>query len=331
MAHVSQAKKVEFKELKHLFKEHSNFGIINITNLPSFQLQKIKSKLKEIMIIKISKKRLIKLAILELKDEVKNLDQLLPYLEDCAPAILFTKESPFKIARILDKNKSSAPAKPGSVSPKDITIPAGPTNFPPGPIIGELGQAGIKATLEAGKVTIKEDKLIVKKGEIISKKVSDILARFSIEPMEIGLNLTAFYENTQIYPGDVLSVDEKTYIDNIKLAYIQAESLAINISYPIKETIKKLIAKAYLESKSISTKTNISTESISEQIAEATKIATTVEDNLPEAQEETTKSEGITPKIEATKSLLVEYTEEDSKKAQEFLEDLKDRALIKSK
>ncbi|MBI2112759.1 50S ribosomal protein L10, partial [Candidatus Woesearchaeota archaeon] len=37
---------------------------------------------------------------------------------------------------MLEKNKSNAPAKPGQVAPKDITVKAGATSFAPGPIIG---------------------------------------------------------------------------------------------------------------------------------------------------------------------------------------------------
>ena len=46
-------------------------------------------------------------------------------------------------------------------------IPAGPTPFAPGPIIGELGMLKIKAGIEAGKVVIKEDAHVAKKGDVI--------------------------------------------------------------------------------------------------------------------------------------------------------------------
>jgi len=351
--HVSQSKKQELKEIKELFQEYPNFGIIDITNLPSFQLQKIKSKLKDKLKIRISKKRIIKIAINDLKEKVKNIEKFIPYLEECAPALLLTNENPFRLAKLIEKNKSSAPAKPGSISPKDINIPAGPTTFPPGPIIGELGQVGIKATLENGKVTIKEDKILVKKGDVISKKIADVLSQFGIEPMEIGLNLVAFYEKSQIYTSEVLSVDEKTYINNIKLAYAQAENLAIKITYPIKETIKKLIKKAYLETKVITKSTNIMTsETLTDKMSDATKIATKIKQKVPEPEknkgeteekqevpekkenqetkpEEKPKEQLEEPKRKPEITPPVDYTEEKSKEAQEIIEKMKDKAIQK--
>ena len=44
----------------------------------------------------------------------------------------------------LEKSKSNAPAKPGQTAPSDLVLPAGETPFTPGPMIGELGQLGIK-------------------------------------------------------------------------------------------------------------------------------------------------------------------------------------------
>jgi large subunit ribosomal protein L10 len=40
--------------------------------------------------------------------------------------------------KILQKSKSSAPAKAGQTAPNDIYVKAGKTSFAPGPIIGEL-------------------------------------------------------------------------------------------------------------------------------------------------------------------------------------------------
>ena len=53
-------------------------------------------------------------------------------------------------------------AKAGETAPEDIVIEKGPTSFKPGPIVGELQQAGIPAAIEGGKVRIRETKTVVK-------------------------------------------------------------------------------------------------------------------------------------------------------------------------
>ena len=251
MAHVSVKKKKEVEELKKLIKKYKVFGIIDLTNLPSAQMQSLRAKLKNSLLIRTSKKRLFKIVFNAVKEDKSNIDQLLPKLENCMPALIFSNEDPFKIAALLERNKSSAPAKEGNISPSDLIIPAGPTPFTPGPIIGELGQMKIKAMVEGGKIVIREDTLIAKKGEVISAKVADLLTKLGIEPMEIGINLIAVYDNGNIYNKESLYIDPEIVINEIKRFALDSFSLAVNINYISKETIELLIKKAYLESLSL--------------------------------------------------------------------------------
>ena len=160
------------------------------------------------------------------------------------PALIFTKENPFKLSKIIRKNKSKAPIKPKQVAPSDIVVPAGPTSFAPGPIIGELGAVGIKAGVEAGKIAIKQDAVVAKEGDVVSSELASILTRLGIEPMEIGLNLTAVYEDGQIYESDLLQVDAAEYQVKISTAYSESLNLAVYIVYTNEDTLSTLLNKA---------------------------------------------------------------------------------------
>ncbi len=241
---VSEKKKKEVEKLVKLLQSEPIIGIIDLTNLPSAQFQKIKHKLRKDLNVTVSKKSLIKIALEKVKDSKKGIEKLEEFLKNSMPALIFTKEDAFKIAKILDKNKSSTAAKPGQIAPKDLMVPEGPTAFPPGPIIGELGAAGIKAAIEDGKVVIKEEAVIVKKGEEISQQQSDMLAKFGIEPMEIGLNILAVYQDGDVFDSEVLSVDETEYLNRIKTAAGEAMNLAVYVAYPTKDTIEILLQKA---------------------------------------------------------------------------------------
>ena len=256
-AHISKKKTVEVNLIKENLDKHKVILIADLTGVPSAQLQSLKSKIKDRALIRVTKKRLIKLAISGAKN--KSLTMLLPYLDNCIPALIFTDEDSFKLYKFIIKNKSSAFAKPGQVSPIDIIIQAGPTNFPPGPIIGELGQAGIIAAVESGKVTIKKETKLVKKGDVINNKVADVLVKLGIEPIEIGLNIVASFQDGVLYSKDILSIDEETYINNIKLSYLEAFGLAISLGYVTKDNIKLLIKKCAAEAKIFSKKQNIFT------------------------------------------------------------------------
>ncbi len=251
---IADWKKQEVEDIKSLIKNYNVLGIVDITNLPSLQLKRIRKQLKDSIFVKISKKRLIKIALNELDNkDLKLIGEQIAGM----PAIIFSRENPFKLYRLLNKNKSSAPAKQGQTAPKDIIVQAGPTSFAPGPIISELNQVGLKTEVKEGKINIKEDRLLVKKGDKINAKTASILSKLGIEPMEVGLNLILAYDNVLIFARDILAIDETMIKNNIKKINSSALGLALYISYINKETIRLFLKKAYSESTKLAKFKNI--------------------------------------------------------------------------
>lgn len=249
-AHVSEEKKKVVREFVKLCKEYPIVGLVNMENLPAQQLSNMRSQLRGKVVILMTKKRLLKIVFEQMKDEKKGIEKLSEHLTGM-PALIFTKDNPFALMSTLNKNKSNAPARGGQIAPKDIIVPAGPTPFAPGPIISELGQAGIKAGIEGGKVAVKADSVVARKGEVIKDKVASILTRLGIHPMEVGLDLIAVYEGGTIFTKDVLSIDESKYLVDLKMAHSWAVNLSVFSGYITKDTIKIMIAKAYRDSKAI--------------------------------------------------------------------------------
>jgi large subunit ribosomal protein L10 len=159
-------------------------------------------------------------------------------------ALILARVNPFKLSKVLRASKTSAPAKPGSKSPRDIVIPAGETDFAPGPMVGELQRVGIKVRIQAGKVVILEDYQLLKEGDVISKEVADALAKFGIMPLELGLKLRAAHEAGTVFSGEVLEIDEKQVIGQFQEASVSAMNLAVNVNYPTPLTISLMIVKA---------------------------------------------------------------------------------------
>jgi len=247
MAHIAEYKKQEVKKLSDLIRKYNVIGIVNIENMPASKLQVIRALIRDKVVFIVSKKRLMKLAIEQCKNDKKGIEELKEFLLGM-PAFMFTNEDPFKLSRILEKNKSNAPAKPGQVAPKDIIVNKGPTSFTPGPIIGELSSLGIKAGVENGKIVIKEDCVVCKKGDKISADLASMLSRLGIEPMEIGLKLVAAYENGIIYKEDVLAISEEEFNKKLNKAIRDAFALSIEIEYITKENIDHFLSKAQQES-----------------------------------------------------------------------------------
>ncbi|MCZ7393568.1 MAG: 50S ribosomal protein L10 [Candidatus Methanoperedens sp.] len=245
--HIPKWKKDEIEDIKRLMTTNSSVGVVGVVGIPSNQLQLMRKNLRGLANIKMCRNSLIERAINESSDDFKKIDK---YVED-QTALLFTNENPFKLYKILEKGKTSAPIKPGGVAPKDIVVQKGPTSFPPGPIVGELTGAGIPAGIEGGKVVIRETKTVAKQGDVVDAKLASILARLEIHPVELGFELRAVYEKGIIYESKLLSVDETKYISDLTSAVQRAFNLSINSAYPAKATISTLIAKAASQSRNL--------------------------------------------------------------------------------
>ena len=245
---VSEKKKQTVKEVKELMHKHKVIGILDMHKLPAKQLYEMRKKLKSHANIRVVKKRVIKLALADAK--LNGLEQLTDKMQR-EPGLLFTNENPFKLAVMLNESKSIAAAKPGDIAPHDIEIKAGPTSLPVGPAIGELQRLKIPAGVEGDKIVVKKDTIIVRGGEVIQKPIAEVLAKLGIEPMEIGLNLLAVWENGVIYGKDILSIPPSKYMEDLKQAHARAFNLAFSINYYTKQNVPLFLSKAHRQALSL--------------------------------------------------------------------------------
>lgn len=265
VAKAAEKKKRVIDALINLFTSHQVIAVVNLESLPAAQFQRLRRSMGAELLIVMCKKTVIRYAISSVKGKLPHVEKLLDSLVGM-PALLFTNQNPFKLAYLLQRNKSKAPAKPGQTAPYDIVIPAGPTSFAPGPIISELASVGIKAGVEGGKIAIKVPSTIVREGEKIKPKVAEVMAKFSIQPMEIGLNLVAAYENGIIYDRKVLSVDPLTYVNELAAAAAEAMAVAVELGLPAAETIMQLIGKASRQAKHIAREFGIMVPELAEEL-----------------------------------------------------------------
>ncbi len=272
---VSEQKKQLVQQLVQDIDQYPIVGVVNLQNLPAQQLQVMRSMLKGKGVkLSMTRKKLLELALNQSKKEnIQNLKQKIKGM----PALLFTKDNPFALNSLIEKNKSEAPAKSGQTAPRDIVIKAGPTSFAPGPIISELAAVGIKTKVNAGKLEIIQDVIVAKEGSVISSKLAETLKRLDIKPMEVGLNLVAVWEGGLVFDARQLHIDEKEYAQNITQAASWAMNLAVEAAYPTAETMELLVQKAFREAKAVSVEYAILTpETVEEILARSEREALSV-------------------------------------------------------
>lgn len=251
--HLPKWKKDEIEDIKNKVAGYRVIGIAGIRGIQSSQLQQMRKNLRGTAVLKICRNTLIDRALDEAGGEVKAMRK---YVSD-QTALIFTNENPFKLYRLLEKSKISAPIKPGAVAQKDIGVHEGPTSFSPGPIVGELQSAGIPAGIEGGKVVIHESRVVVRRGEKVSSKLAGLLSRLDIRPVDLGLDLKAALEGGTVFEPRMLAIDEARYSSDFTLASQRAFNLSVNAAYPARATVSTLLARAAYESRNLAINTEI--------------------------------------------------------------------------
>ncbi|MEM2250957.1 MAG: 50S ribosomal protein L10 [Candidatus Hadarchaeales archaeon] len=241
---IPQWKKDLVEDLARLMISHRVIGIADISNLPSELFQQIRQIFRGKAKLIVAKNTLVKLALdraSEVKPEIRKLRDHVRG-QTC---LILSDQNPFEINAILRRNIRKAPAKPGSIAATDIIIPAGETDLPPGPVVGELQRVGIKARIQAGRVVITEDCKLLKAGDVITKEISDALAKFGILPVELGLKIRVAFEDGLIYTPEILEIDEEKVSKMVKDAVAAGVCLSLNSGYPTATTIGIMIAEAH--------------------------------------------------------------------------------------
>jgi large subunit ribosomal protein L10 len=265
MAHVAEWKKEEVKELIEIINKYDVVGIVDLMNIPAKQLQEMRKNLKNDAVIRMAKKNLIDLALEECNADKTNVVDLSEHM-DGQVAIIATEMNPFKLYKILEKSKTSAPAKAGAIAPDDIVVPEGDTGLTNLAFMGELGQVGIPARPQDGKIFIQKETVVVNAGEEVSKQMAATLARLDINPMEVGMDLKAVYEEGSIYTSDVLAIDEEQTLADVQNAFKNAFNLSVNAAIPTSETTSTIITLAYTRAVNVGVEAAIMTSETSEPI-----------------------------------------------------------------
>ena len=300
---VADSKKAVVKRIADLIKKYPIIGSLNMESLPAAQLQRMKGQLRDKVEMLMTKRRLMKLAIEQAKTEKKGIEKIEEHLKGM-PALLFTKENPFTLFKILKKSKSKAPAKGGQIAPADIIVKAGPTSFAPGPVIGELGALGIKSKVEEGKIAIIEDSVVCKEGEEISAALAGMLTRLGIEPMQIGLDLVAVYEKGDIFTKSVLDIDEDKFMADLSQAATWAFNLSVDTAFVTDANKEMLIQKAFMDSKALALSQNIMADAV-------------VADVLAKAEREMLSLKSAMPELPAAEAPKAEEKKEEAPKVEE--------------
>ena len=240
VAAVREEKAHEVQEILQRALKYDIIAVADLRGIGTKQLQIIRKQLAGRAEIKISKNTLLRKAVVLAKEKSPAIGPLEEHLVG-PNVIIFTNMNPFELTLFLDKNRVPAPAKPGDIATDTITVYAGNTGFPPGPILSKFGKAKIPTRIEEGAVWIAKDTDVAEPGDAIGPDLAEILTRMGVLPMRVGLTLKVVYDKGSIIKPELLKIDIPARRQEILTAFRNALGLALEIGYPVPEVLKMLI------------------------------------------------------------------------------------------
>ena len=256
MAKVAPWKKDRVSELTEILSNDGIVGIVDIGGVPAGNMLDMRSSLRDQMTMTMAKKTLIRLAWEQAGLPEDGLGQL---LDGAAQPCIVHSESlnSFELFAELDKTRQGRAAKEGEKAPSDIVVEKGPTEFGPGPIVGEFNAVGIPAKIDKGKVAIQKTVTVVNEGETISGDLGIMLAKLGITPIEIGLILTGAIEGGIVFPASSLNLELDGFKSDVISATSGAFNLACNTRWFSTTTVPTLLTKASSEAMSVAIEAGI--------------------------------------------------------------------------
>ena len=245
--------------LTDLLSQEGVVGIIDVEGVPATAMLGMRDTLRSQMVMTMAKKTLVRRAWKKAGLSEEELDVLFDGVT--IPMLVQTDSlNAFQLFAELEKTKTGRAAKAGDIAPNDIIIEEGPTEFPPGPIVGEFNSVGIPAKIDKGKVAIQKTVTAVEKGQPISADLGLMLAKLEINPIEIGLILSGVVEDGTVMAAGDLDLDLDGFTANVKSATSGAFNLACNIGWFTEQTVPVLLSKAAGEAMAVAIEAGIHNE-----------------------------------------------------------------------
>jgi len=244
---IPEWKREEIDDLVAFLERYESVGVVDITGIPSRQLQDMRRELHGTAALRVARNTLIERALEAVDD---GLEELVDHV-DGQVGLIGTNDNPFGLYQQLEASKTPAPINAGEVAPNDIVIPEGDTGIDPGPFVGELQQVGANARIDGGSIKVVEDSTVLEAGGEVSADLANVLGELGIEPKEVGLDLRGVFSDGVAFSPAELDIDIESYAADVESAAAAARNLSINAGYPTARTAPSMLSKAAGEAKAL--------------------------------------------------------------------------------
>ncbi|PSQ35836.1 50S ribosomal protein L10, partial [Halobacteriales archaeon SW_12_69_24] len=259
---IPEWKREEVDEIVEFLQRYDSVGVVDVTGIPSRQLQDMRRELHGTAALRISRNTLIALALEEIEE---GLEELVEHVAGQV-GLIGTNDNPFGLYQQLEASKTPAPINAGETAPDDVVIPGGDTGIDPGPFVGDLQQVGANARIEGGSIKVVEDSTVLSAGEEVSADLSNVLSELGIEPKEVGLDLRSVHSEGVLFAPAELDIDVEAYHADLEAAAAAGHTLSIDAGYPTARTGPVLLSQAAGDAKAVGVSAAVESPSLTDDL-----------------------------------------------------------------
>lgn len=226
-----------------LFEEYKNFLIVNVTNVGSNQMQKIRIALRGRGILLMGKNSVVRKCVRELIENNPKLAVTLPYLTGTI-GLVFSNDNLMEVRKLIQEHKVPAAARVGAYAPIDCKIPPGPTGLDPGQT-GFFQALNIATKIVKGSIEIISEVHLIKTGDKVTPSMVSLLSKLNIKPFFYGMKVETVYEDGSIYEASVLDLTNDDLMKSFMKGVSHMACLSLAIGTPNLTTIPHSIARGF--------------------------------------------------------------------------------------
>jgi len=258
-----KVRKEKYKnELLKCLEQYKNIILVNVDNVGSNQMQKVRLALRGKGQLLMGKNTIIRKFVREQLTKNPKLESLLPYVYGNI-GFVFTNQDLRQIRELITSSKVPAAAKSGSLAPNDVHIPSGPTGLDPGQT--NFFQAlNIATKIEKGAIAIINPVHLIRSGDKVTASHVALLTKLNVLPFFFGFKVTDIYEDGVCYSSQILDITPQQLQAKFMAGVSKIAAISLAIGYPTQASLPHSISNAYKKIMAIAIQADIDIPQVKE-------------------------------------------------------------------
>jgi large subunit ribosomal protein LP0 len=231
-------------KLDKYLNEYKNIMLINVDNVGSNQMQKVRIALRGKAAVLMGKNTIIRKVVREQAQSNPKLGALLDHIWGNI-GLIFTNDKDIRgIREVVVKNKVPAAAKSGTVAPIDVYVPPGPTGLDPGQT--SFFQAlNISTKIARGSIEIINTVHLIKKGDKVTSSHVALLSKLNIQPFFYGIVVQKIYEDGAVFKSEVLDMTPEDLYAKFFNGVRKIAAISLAIGYPTIASLPTILGNGF--------------------------------------------------------------------------------------